>query len=116
MNVAGMNASSGKRIDDIEHIRQSIRDIVTTRLGTRTMRREYGSIVPELIDQPGNPATQLRLMAATVMAVIRWEPRVLLTNTKFSIDMTGTGILDMEGVRRDGPRSGRPFNFKIPVA
>lgn len=116
MNVIGMNASTGKRMSDIEHIRQSIRDILTTRLGTRCMRRGYGSIVPELIDQPGNPATQLRLMAATVMAVIRWEPRVLITRTQLAIDMDGKGILDMEGVRRDGPRSGRPFNFKIPVA
>jgi len=116
MNVIGMNAATGKSMGETEHIRQSIRDILTTRLGTRCMRRDYGSIVPELIDQPGNPATQLRLMAATVMAVIRWEPRVLTPRTQFSIDMGGKGIRDMEGVRRDGPRSGRPFNFKIPVA
>lgn len=115
MNVTGMNASTGRHMGDIEHIRQSIRDILTTRIGTRTMRREYGSIVPELIDQPGNPATQLRLMAATVMAVIRWEPRVLITRTQFTIGMDGKGTLDMEGVRRDGPRSGTPFNFNVPV-
>ena len=116
MNVIGMNASTGKRMGDLDHIRQSIRDILTTRIGARCERRTYGSIVPELIDQPGNPATQLRLMAATVMSIIRWEPRVLITRTQFSIDMDGKGILDMECVRRDGPRSGKPFNFKIPVS
>ena len=116
MSVTGMNASTGKSMGKTEHIRQSIRDILTTRLGTRCMRRHYGSIVPELIDQPANPATQLRLMAATVMAVIRWEPRVLITRTQFSIDTDGKGILDMEGVRRDGPRSGRPFNARIGVS
>lgn len=116
MSAIGMNAETGKQMSDIEHIRQSIRDILTTRIGTRTMRRYYGSIVPELIDQPGNPTTQLRLMAATVMAVIRWEPRVLITKTFFSIGMDGKGVLDMDGVCRDGPRSGKPFSFKIPVA
>lgn len=116
MNVTGMNASTGKPMEDMEHIVQSIRDILTTRIGTRCMRRHYGSIVPELIDQPTHKATQLRLMAASVMAIKRWEPRVLISKTLFSIDMAGTGVLDIEGLRRDGPRSGRPFNFRIPVA
>ena len=115
MSAIGMNAASGQRMDDIDHIRQSIHDIVTTRIGTRCMRRDYGSIVPELIDQPTHRATQLRLMAATVIAVIRWEPRVLITKTQFSIDQAGKGILDMEGVRRDGPRSGNPFSLKVRV-
>jgi hypothetical protein len=29
--------------------------------------------------------------------------------------MDGKGILDMDGVRRDGQRSGKPFSFKVPV-
>lgn len=111
-----MNASTGARIDDLDHISQSIRDIITTRIGTRVMRREYGSIVPELIDQPANPATQLRLNAATIMAIIRWEPRVLITKVKFSLDMAGTAVLEMEGERRDGPRAGKPFNLNVQAA
>ena len=116
MNVVGMNASTGAQIADMEHIRQSIRDILTTRIGTRVMRRNYGSIVPELIDHPANPATQLRLMASTVMAIIRWEPRVLVTKVSFSLDMDGKAVLDMDGMRRDGPRSGRPFSLNVPVS
>jgi len=115
MITTGMNATTGAALGDLDHIQQSIRDILTTRIGTRTMRRSYGSIVPELIDQPTNPATQLRLMAATVMAIIRWEPRVLITKVQFSIDMTGKAVLDMEGVRRDGPRANTSISFKVPV-
>ena len=114
--MSGMNASTGARLDDLDHIRQSIRDILTTRIGTRVMRREYGSIVPELIDQPANPATQLRLMAATVMAIIRWEPRVLVTRVRFSLDMQGNAVLDMEGQRRDGPRAGKSFSLNMQVS
>lgn len=113
--ITGMNASTGSALSDIQHIQQSIRDILTTRIGTRTMRRNYGSIVPELIDQPTNPATQLRLMAATVMAIIRWEPRVLINKVQFSIDMNGNAVLDMEGVRRDGPRANTAISFKVPL-
>jgi phage baseplate assembly protein W len=116
MKVTGMNASTGKPMEDMEHIVQSIRDILTTRLGTRCMRRHYGSIVPELIDQPTHQATQLRLQAASVMAIMRWEPRVLITWTQFAIDMAGKGVLEFDGVRRDGPRAGRPFNFRVPIA
>lgn len=115
MSAVGMNCSTGARLDDLAHIRQSIRDILTTRIGTRLMRREYGSLVPELIDQPGNQSTRLRLMAATVMAIIRWEPRVLITKVSYSIDMAGTAVLDMEGERRDGPRADKSFSFSIPV-
>uniref|UniRef100_UPI0026076D20 ATPase domain-containing protein n=1 Tax=uncultured Sphingobium sp. TaxID=316087 RepID=UPI0026076D20 len=32
-----------------------VRDILTTPIGSRLMRRDYGSLIPELIDQPANP-------------------------------------------------------------
>jgi uncharacterized protein len=116
MNTIGMNGVTGTSLGDIDHIRQSIRDILTTRIGTRTMRRTYGSMVPELLDQPGNQTMQLRLMAATVMAIIRWEPRVLIARTAFSMDMAGKCVVDIEGLRRDGQRAGQPISFKVAVA
>ena len=73
--MTGMNAITGRRIDGIEHIRQSVKDILTTPIGSRVMRRDYGSLLPELVDQPLHDATLLRAYAACVMAIIRWEPR-----------------------------------------
>ena len=116
MSAIGMNATSGERMEEVEHISQSVHDILTTRIGTRCMRRYYGSIVPELIDQPTHRATQLRLMAATVMAVHRWEPRLLISKAQFFIDQAGNGILDIDGVRRGGPRSGSKLSLKVRVA
>lgn len=40
------------------------------------INREYGSEIFKLLDAPMNGATKLRIMAATVMAIINWEPRV----------------------------------------
>lgn len=58
------------------HIRQCIDVILATPVGARVMRRDFGSRVPQMVDQPANPAGVLRLIAASVDAVERWEPRV----------------------------------------
>ena len=36
----GMNAHTGLAISEVEHIRQSVRDILVTPVGSRVMRRE----------------------------------------------------------------------------
>ena len=61
-----MNRETGGAIGDLDLISQSITDILTTRIGTRVMRREYGSLLPELVDHPFNDATRLRVYAAAV--------------------------------------------------
>ena len=48
----GINAHTGQALSGIDHLRQSIRDILTTRIGTRVMRRDYGSRLPTLVDTP----------------------------------------------------------------
>ena len=35
---------------EADQIRQSIQDILTTPIGSRIMRRNYGSLLPQLID------------------------------------------------------------------
>nr|VFK47168.1 MAG: hypothetical protein BECKTC1821D_GA0114238_104214 [Candidatus Kentron sp. TC] len=42
--MAGMSAFTGKHFSDIAHLRQSITDILTTPIGSRVMRREYGLV------------------------------------------------------------------------
>lgn len=50
MMYLGMNRDTGKAITDIEHIRQSVRDILITPEGSRIARRGYGSMLSEMID------------------------------------------------------------------
>lgn len=111
-----MNRYTGKVfLDEADHIRQSVRDILTTPIGTRIMRRTYGSLIPSLIDQPGNPANRLRLMSATVMAIINWEPRVSVQSATISLAMDGTVTVDMQAVRTDGARAGSALSLAIPL-
>ncbi|WP_259515447.1 GPW/gp25 family protein [Shewanella baltica] len=74
-----MNRFTGRALNESQHISQSIQDILTTPLGSRVMRRDYGSAIFELIDQPQSAAVKLQIMAAAVIALTRWEPRIRIT-------------------------------------
>ena len=78
-NWQGMNRFDGRGLSESQHISQSIQDILTTPLGSRVMRRDYGSAIFELIDQPQSAAVKLQIMAAAVIALTRWEPRIRIT-------------------------------------
>ena len=111
----GMSRSTGRPLDDVDHIRQSVHDILTTPVGSRVKRRDYGSLIPDLIDQPMNQATQLRLASATIMAIIRWEPRIAVSRTSFDVTQQGQVTIDIEATRRSGPRAGTAINLAIPL-
>lgn len=116
MNAAlGMNSATGSALADLDHIRQSIRDIITTPIGSRVMRRDYGSIVPRLIDQPSHPANRLRVMSAVYSAVHRWEDRVRLTGVRFDIGIDGKATIDLDAVRVDGPQATTAISLAIPI-
>ncbi|EGM3915192.1 baseplate assembly protein, partial [Salmonella enterica subsp. enterica serovar Reading] len=74
----GMSRNDGQVIADTDHLRQSVRDILLTPQGSRIARREYGSLLSALIDQPQNPALRLQIMSAVYVALNRWEPRLTL--------------------------------------
>lgn len=108
-----MNRETGAAISTVEHIAQSISDILTTRLGTRVMRREYGSLLPELVDHPFNDLTRLRVYAATVMALMRWETRISLSRVQFTgANLQGLAVLDLEGRVID---TNEPLNLSVPL-
>lgn len=75
-NVRGMSRQSGLSIDQTDHILQSVRDILTTPIGSRVMRRDYGSLLPFLIDSPLNAYFMMQLRASVIHALMRWESRV----------------------------------------
>jgi phage baseplate assembly protein W len=98
MSFSGIDARTGKRLDGVAHLKQSIRDILTTRIGTRVMRRDYGSRLPELVDNPMGELLKVELFAATAEALVRWEPRFRLDRVWVS-EMSDAGrvVLNLEG-------------------
>ena len=67
--MKGMSATTGKALEGTDHLEQSIQDILTTPIGSRVMRREYGSRLFELVDRPVNPGWLLDAYAYTADAL-----------------------------------------------
>lgn len=76
--IQGMNKSTGRVLTDTDHLQQSIADILLTPIGSRVMRRTYGSRLLELISQPYVTATVLQVYAAIADALRQWEPRFIV--------------------------------------
>lgn len=103
--MRGINATTGKALEGIDHLAQSISDILTTPIGSRVMRRTYGSLLPRLIDQPFNASTRIQLFAAIAGALMRWEPRLQLSRVWLALgDTPGAVVVTLEGTRTDTPQ------------
>ena|SRR5471032_2345092 len=109
----GMARESGRVIEDMAHIRQSVSDILLTPAGSRVMRREYGSLLFQLIDRPQNAALRLQIMAACYGAILKWEPRVILTGLTVDTTMDGKMVVNITGVRSD---TSVDFSLTVPVS
>lgn len=93
-----MNRQTGTALSGRAHLRQSVADILGTPIGSRVMRRDYGSLLPELLDHPDNPATQVRVFAAIAGALMRWEPRLRLQQLHYSRTDPGRVTITLGGL------------------
>ncbi len=82
--MIGMDRHTGAISQGADHLAQSIGDIIGTPLGTRIGRRDYGSLVPQLLDQPNNEAGRIRIFAAAALALLRQEGRARLSRVVLS--------------------------------
>lgn len=94
--MQGMSCKTGEYLDDLAHLKQSIIDILTTPIGSRVMRRDYGSNLFRLIDKTVNKELFQQIYAAVAEALDNWEPRIKLEKirvieikeSRISIDLT----------------------------
>lgn len=96
----GLSAVDGRAISGEAHLTQSLRDIITTPIGSRVMRRDYGSRVPRLLDAPMTRG----LVAAVAEAVAAWEPRIQLKRvvvTEITPGRLALALIDRAGRRFD---------------
>jgi phage baseplate assembly protein W len=98
--MSGMDAKTGKYMrDEIEHVKQSIHDIITTPLGTCIMDKDYGSRIFDLIDSPSNEL--IDFYQAVISAIEKWEPRFKVKQVNVlaaSIDDLSSIKIEIEGV------------------
>lgn len=94
----GMNPNGAGTLNDSDQLWNSVNDILLTPLASRVMRRDYGSLVSDLIDSPQNAATSLQCMSAAVIALTRWEPRIALNKIDIRWLKDGRAEAELSGI------------------
>lgn len=107
-----MSRDTGLEITEFEHIKQSIQDILLTPIGSRVMRREYGSLLFQLIDSPTNDTTEIQLFAAIAAALMRWENRIQVNTVSLEMNQPGKFIIELNCLLSD---SNRQASLSIPL-
>jgi len=100
--VIGMDRRTGQPVAGLGHLRQSIEDILTTTVGSRRMRPEYGCQLRRYVDLPVNEGWKSAVQAEVARALGRWEPRLQLERVrvlavidgKIDLQLTGTYLGD----------------------
>lgn len=95
--MIGTSRTTARPIGDEERLAQSIGDILSTPIGSRVMRRDYGSALPLLIDQPMNGETVVDVFIATAEAIDRWEPEFELRRVEIAEARAGHMELRLTG-------------------
>lgn len=97
--MPGMSRDNGGVLQFEDHLRQSIVDILTTPIGTRVHRRDYGSILPRLVDRPVNTSLVQEVITGVADALQKWEPRVRVERVRLVSAEPGTLVLQMTAIR-----------------
>ena len=106
MVSVGINRETGKVITGWPRTIQSIYTILSTELGDRVQRRDFGSGVPTLIDRPSNVEAVMDLYVAVAEAL---EPRLMngrqygepcfaLTRIQMKFSPTGETNIILDGI------------------
>ncbi|KJK05309.1 GPW/gp25 family protein [Pseudomonas tussilaginis] len=95
--MIGVDRRNGQSLSGQAHLRQSIEDILTTPIGSRRMRPEYGSHLRRYVDLPVNEGWKSAVQAEVARALGRWEPRLKLERVRVTAVVGGQITLQLTG-------------------
>lgn len=107
-----MSRYNGSELTEFEHILQSLEDIATTPMGSRVMRKEYGTVLADLIDQPISEVLYLKIYSTLYSAYVRWEDRIDISQIRVAELKNQKMILDIIGFLKS---NGNEVNMSIPI-
>jgi uncharacterized protein len=96
--ASGMWASGGQALGGLGHLVQSVKDILTTPIGSRVLRRDYGSNLHELVDQNITGRLRLAVVLYTAQALEKWEPRFIVQAVRVTRSGDAGVLIDLDGL------------------
>lgn len=96
--MIGMDRRTGQPISGIEHLRQCIEDILTTPLGSRRQRPDYGSQLRRFVDLPVTEGWKSAVQAEVARALGRWEPRLSISQVRVVAVLDGRIEFELKGL------------------
>lgn len=95
--MIGMDRHTGAALSGVDHLRQSIIDILTTPLGSRRMRPAYGCQVRRFVDMPVTAGWKSSVQAEVAHALNLWEPRFKLHAVRVTEVLNGEISFELKG-------------------
>lgn len=95
--MIGMDCRTGQSLSGLEHLRQSIEDILSTPVGSRRMRPDYGSKLGLFLELPVSEGWKSALQAEVVRSLECWEPRLKLERVRVLAVLEGQIRLQLSG-------------------
>jgi phage baseplate assembly protein W len=96
--MIGMDRHTGQPISGIEHLRQCIEDILTTPVGSRRQRPDYGSQLRRFVDLPVTAGWKSAVQAEVARALGRWEPRLSISQVRVVAVLDGRIEFELKGL------------------
>ena len=99
--MIGMDRRSGLPLSGLAHLKQSVEDILTTPLGSRRMRPEYGSKLRRMV------GWKSAVQAEVARSLGRWEPRIALSAVRVvavvdgRVDLLLSGVFEGENINME---------------
>lgn len=79
-------------VPDILAINNSIYNILSTPIGSRTFQPEYGSRLEEFIHEPIDGITAFEIGISLIQSIQRWEPRITIDRQRTNVEPTSYGF------------------------
>lgn len=87
--MAGVDRHTGRPIGNLASALQSVETILSTRIGARVMRREFGAGIAELLGRAATPRLFAAFQMLIATAIDLWEPRFRVRRVSVSGNVDG---------------------------
>jgi hypothetical protein len=94
-DYVGLDDQAGVSITGVPYLMQALRILIGTPIGSRVMRRTFGTLVPMLVDAPMTPDLVADLTASVAQAIVMWLPLITLLQVQVVTASAGKWTMNL---------------------